>query len=392
MKNRLLYSGYIVTIILLFLYSYTQVDLGLTLSRVSIWQTIQRSFQYIGYFNRPLSGSLYLFILVLLFIFYGIFLYLSAQFKIKRRTVWEIICVTGFILLFSYSAFSYDIFNYIFDAKIVTHYFQNPYLHSALDFPKDPMLSFMHWTQRTYPYGPVWLLLTIPLSFIGLQFFLPTFFLFKALGVASYFLTIIYLEKILQRLKPKSAVFGLVLFALNPLVIIESLVSAHIDIAMIAFGVISLYSLLDNKNIRSSFLLILSIGVKFATGFLIPVYLFVLFLYKKNKPIPWNIVFVVSAILMGFAVVTEALRTNFQPWYFLIVMPFLALLGKKSYAIIPSFVLAFFFLLEYIPFLYKGDWNPPIPSQLTLLTISGIVVSAVVFLAWRVYTLVLQNK
>ena len=391
-KISIFYIGYIFTIILLFLYSYTQVDLSLTLSRVSIWQNIQKSFQYIGYFQRPLSASFYVFIILLLFVFYAGFLYLAAKYQLKRRTAWKIIIIVGFILLFAYSAFSYDLFNYIFDAKIITHYFQNPYTHSALDFPKDPMLSFMHWTQRTYPYGPIWLLLTIPLSFIGLQFFLPTFFLFKALGVASYFITIIYLEKILQRLKPKSAVFGLILFSLNPLVIIESLVSAHLDTTMLAFGVISLYFLLDNKNIRSSFLLLLSIGIKFATGFLLPVYLFAFYLYKKHKEIPWNIFFICSAIVMGFAVVVEALRTNFQPWYFLIVMPFLALLGKKSYVVIPSFVLSFFFLLEYLPFLYRGDWNPPVPSQLTMLTISGIITSILIFFIWKIYTIVSRNK
>ena len=63
--------------------------------------------------------------------------------------------------------------------KYLTFIHQNPYFHKASDFPNDPMLNFMRWTHRLYPYGPSWLILTVPLSFIGLNFFLPTFFLFK---------------------------------------------------------------------------------------------------------------------------------------------------------------------------------------------------------------------
>lgn len=391
-KLSFVYIGFLITVGLLFLYSYTQVDLSLTLSRFSIWQVIQKAFQYIGYFQRPLSGTIYIIILLLLFIFYGLLLIQTSRNKLKRKTLWTLFGITGIVLLFSYNGFSYDIFNYIFDAKIITHYFQNPYMHSALDFPHDPMLSFMHWTQRTYPYGPVWLFLTVPLSFIGLQFFLPTFFLFKALAALAYFVTVFYIEKILQKTNPKEALFGTVLFALNPLILIEVLVSAHIDIAMMAIVVCSFYYLMINKNVRSIILLLLSFGVKFATGFLIPLYLFVFYLYRFHKKINWNIIFGIASIFMATAVVFEALRTNFQPWYFIIVLPFLALLGKKSYGVIPSFVLPIFFLFEYVPFLYRGDWNSPVPMQLTLLTLSGIAVTLLVLGIWKIYKLVLIKK
>jgi len=77
------------------------------------------------------------------------------------------------------------IFNYILTQKIITHYQQNPYIHKALDFPGDPMLSFMHWTQRVYPYGPVWLGLTAAIIISWFGFFLHIF-MFKALMSASF--------------------------------------------------------------------------------------------------------------------------------------------------------------------------------------------------------------
>src|SRR5260221_1029545 len=173
------FSLYFLVILGLFFYSYTQVDLSLTLSRISLWQTIEKSFQYIGYFNRPLSTYLYLGILLLLFSFYVYFLKLVEKSKLKRQYIWLIIFTLSVILTFSYNAFSYDIFNNIFDAKIFTHYHQNPYLHKALDYPHEPMLSFMHWTHRTYPYVPIYIGINIVLSYLGFGIFLLTFFIFK---------------------------------------------------------------------------------------------------------------------------------------------------------------------------------------------------------------------
>lgn len=375
MKFKLLSGSYLIVILGLFLYSFTQVDLGLTLTRWSVWQVAQKFFQSIGYFNRPFSTAIYLGIILLFTTYYLLFLWLSEKQKISKRQVWTLIIITSIILGFSYNAFSYDLFNYIFDAKIVTFYHQNPYFHKALDYQGDVMLSFMHWTHRVYPYGPIWLALTVPLSFLGFQFFLPTFFLFKALAVVSFLGTTFYLGKILQKISPKDELFGLVFFAFNPLVIIETLVSAHNDITMMFLSVLSFYLILNNKYIRSLILLLLSIGVKFATGFLVPI-LILLFLFQKmKKEISWQQMSLTIIILMIIPVVIATLRTNYQPWYLLYILPFAAILAKKYFVLIPSIVISVFSLLLYVPFLYLGNWNPPVASILFWLTTSSIIIS-----------------
>jgi alpha-1,6-mannosyltransferase len=279
---KLLSSFYITTIVALFLYSFTQIDLSLTFSRIDFLHEIVKSFQYVGYFNRPLSTFIYVFLIVLLFNFYLGFLVLAYTKLLSKKMLWKLIIITTVILTFSYNAFSYDIFNYIFDAKIITHYQQNPYLHKALDFAGDPMLSFMRWTHRVYPYGPVWLGLTVPLSFLGFQFFLPTFFLFKSLIAASFLGTLYFIGKIFQKVAPEKEIFGLVFFGLQPLIIIESLVSGHLDIVMFFFAAWAVYLLLQKKYLFSFLLLFVSIGIKFVTGFLLPLFI-VVFLLKKLK-------------------------------------------------------------------------------------------------------------
>ncbi|MDP2649539.1 MAG: hypothetical protein Q8P10_01720 [bacterium] len=374
-SNVKLSIGYLTIIIALFFYSFTQVDLGLTLARWPIWQTAQQFFQSIGYFNRPLSAVLYLIIITLLFLFY--FLFLKNAEKIGNKTIWILIILTSVILTFSYNAFSYDLFNYIFDAKIVTFYNQNPYFHKALDYPGDPMLLFMHWTHRTFPYGPLWLFLTVPISFAGSQVFLFTLFLFKGLATAAFLGTTYFVGKILKNISPKNELFGVVLFALNPLVIIESLVSSHNDIVMIFFAIFALYLLLVKKNLLSLIVLLLAGAIKFATFLLVPVFLYVIYLSKKGKNVFWNKIFLVSSVILFAAVIMASIRTNFQPWYFLYLLPFLTLLGKKYYAVIPVFTVSLFGLLQYVPFLYLGNWDPPVPQILNWLNIFSAIIPAV---------------
>lgn len=379
MFKKILFFFYPFSIVLLFLYSQTQIDLNLFLFKFQAWVNFQRFFQNIGYFQRPLSTYLYLLILALLFLSYIGFLLLAQKNKISEKQIWKIIIFSAVLLTFSYNAFSYDLFNYIFDAKIITHYGQNPYLHKALDYQGDPMLNFMHWTQRNYPYGPFWLLLTVPVSFVGLNFFLPTILMFKALASLSYLGTAYFIEKILKNIDKKNFLFGLIFFALNPLVVIEGLVSAHLDVVMMFFGILSFYLLTKNKKAQSLIALVFSVGIKFATGFLLPLYLFVFF--KRNK-LTFEKLSLYSIFLMVATVIVSSIRTNFQPWYLLEALPLAALLSKKYFILMPSIILSFFSLLIYVPFLYTGNWNPPIPAILNGIMIAGILLS-IVFVGLR---------
>lgn len=371
MKTKFFITLYIAAIVGFFFYSYTQVDLSLTLSRLSIWQIIEKAFQYIGYFQRPLSTAIYLALLSMVTI-----AYLGLLQSVRSgKTVWRLIIFTAVVLTFAYNAFSYDLFNYIFDAKIVTHYFQNPYIHKALDFPQDPMLSFMHWVQRTYPYGPVWLLVTVPVSFVGLQIFLPTLFLFKALGSISYLGICWAIEKILKKTNPQEALQGLLLFAFSPLVIVEGLISAHNDMVMIVFISLSLLAFVYKKSVWSFLLLFLSIGVKFATAVLLPLWIIGFFVKKKGE---LHQLALVSFVLLMIPVIFASVRTNFQPWYLLFLFPFAALFPKRI-AIVTAFtIFSIASLLQYVPFLYTGNWDPPIPFILSLMLWSSLGMSIVV--------------
>ncbi len=370
-RESIIFSLYLLLFIVFLLYSFTQIDLGLALSRNESLQQIVRSFQQIGYFQRPTATMYYLILLAVFYMLYGISLYYVRKKKLQKKMIWHCIVAAAVIFTFSYTAFSHDIFNYMFDARILTHYYENPYLHKALDYPNDPMLGFMHWTHRTFPYGPMWLVVTIPFSFLGFGYFLPTFLLFKVLTAVSYIVSVYAIGKILQKIAPQRENLGLVFFGLNPLIIIESLVNSHIDIVMMAFSLLAFYLLLQRKLISSTILFIMSVGIKFVTGFLFPIFFYALYKQKKNALLNWIGIayFFLATIIVG--VVVEVYKGMFQPWYLIPIIAYAALLAESYFISVSLFIITFFASLTYVPFLFTGNWDPPIPSILNDLYLLG---------------------
>ena len=365
--------SFVFVILGLFFYSFTQVDLSLTLSQASIFQTVEKSFQQIGYFNRPLSAGLYLLFLILMFSYYVYFLYLTYKKKIRAKDVFLIVILTGVVLTFSYNAFSYDLFNYIFDAKIITFYHKSPYIYKALDFPVDPMLSFMHWTHRYYPYGPFWLVLTAPLSYAGANIFLLTFFIFKSLATAFYLGAAFLVYKIGKKVNENYALFGLTMFALNPLVIIESLVSAHNDIAMVFFALLGVYLFIEKKKILGIIMVILSAFIKIPTILLL-IPMIINTLPVKKIQLSQNNFLISLALLSMLGTFYSLTQLEIQPWYFLWALPFICLLKPNKYIVTASLGFSLGLLLRYLPFLYFGTWEGIVLPIRNYLTIFAVII------------------
>jgi len=389
---KFLKIGYLITLFGLLVYSFTQVDLNLTLSRFSLWQIIEKFLQHVGFFNRPLSTDIYIILLLLLYIFYFCFLLMAVKKKITIKQVWFLIIGAVIILAFSYNAFSYDLFNYMFDAKILAYYGQNPFLHKPMDFAGDPWLNFMRWTHRYYPYGPSWLILTVPLSFIGMNYFLITFFLYKFLMAISFFGSCYLIYKISEEIFPENSVFNLIFWGLNPLVLIEGLVSAHNDMPMAFFTLLFFYLFITKKYISSTFSYVFSVGIKYATIVLFPILIFIFYLKRKGKQINWEKIFIACASLSLIAVIIATIRTTFQPWYLLYILPFAAFISKKVYVFIPVVAATIFSLIIYIPYVYLTDYDKSYPLIVSRIEIIGLVAVIFLFIFSLLYSLRMRSK
>jgi len=359
---------YAVISVSLLLLSYTQVDLNLTLSRAGRIQSLQKAFQYVGFYNRPLSTVLYIGIICAFFAGYVYVLHQTNTKKFGVRDVWTLIYVTAGILVFSYpAAFSYDFFNYLFTAKTVLVYHQNPYVVTPLGFASiDPWTNFMRWTHLTSAYTPLWIVMSLIPFLLGGGYFISVLFMMKFMIAGFYLLACVMLSLVLRRILPKNEAFGLAVFALQPLILVESLVSGHNDIVLVAFALLSIVYLVQKEFLISWFTLAVSIAAKLMTIVLIPVYFF-------NKDKKWMLGSMIVALILVL------LRREFLPWYFVWIIPFIALNSEFPKLIRFSCILSFGLLLSYAPYLYWGEYSVRMQLWKTYTIWSGVGIAVLSF-------------
>ncbi len=363
--------AYFLTLLFLTIYSYSQIDLNLTLSSNQTYQFFQNQLIQLGYFNRPISTLIYLLLLLLFFSFYLIFLYQVKHKKLILKDIFQLIVISCVILLFSYPAFSHDLFNYMFDARIVTKYHLNPYYYSALDFPDDLWIRFMHWTHRVYPYGPLWLVITLPLSYLGYGKFVLTLALFKLFFVIFHLVNTYIIYKLLTRINPKYSLYGVVFYALNPLVIFESLVSPHNDVIMLFFLLLTIYLVVAKRNrLLAIISLLFSGAVKFTTLVLLPLFLI------PNKS--YKVWLKLTLFFLILPVLIQTIYREPYPWYFIILIGVGALIGDSINISIILSGLTFGLLLRYAPYLYYGDYSKTVSLWQTWLFLFPFTISLLI--------------
>jgi len=310
---------------------------------------------YFGYYQRFWSWLLYFFLIIILFIFYR---YFSR--KEKKVSPVKLALLIGGVLTLSYPFLSHDFFNYLFDARIATFYFKNPYFYKALDFPADPWLRFMHWTHRTYPYGPVFLLITLVPSFLSFGKFILGFFFFKITWFIFY-LGAVYL---LNKLKRSWAI----IFCVHPLIIVEGLINNHNDLIGLSLAIIGAYYLAKNKNIMGRIFLVLSAGIKYITFPLV-------FISQQNKHrLNIYVLLLISGIIIYLAFFGEI-----QPWYFL---AFFAFIPYMENLIPRADIFLAGLLLSYYPYIYLGGWDSLEKMQLKHIIILVFLFLNLVYWIW----------
>lgn len=349
MKFKFLFLLYAIGYLLLAIFSYGFVDTNFPLRPSPALYDLVR-------FQRPLTTVIYLILAGGLFVLYFYLLRQIKHQKITNRQIWLLIFGAVIFLFFSFPAFSYDIFNYIATAKVTFFYQENPYLVMPIEFVGEPMLKFTHAANKIALYGPAWILLTIIPHFLGLGNILLTLFTFKLLA-ALFYLGCVWL---IWRLSEKS-VYSLAFFALNPLVVIETLNSSHNDIVMVFFTLLALYLLFSKKKLLSWGSLLISVGIKYATLILAPVFIFSP-RFKKETLIT------LSCWLLFGVFLLSPLREEIYPWYFIWVIALAALAPKNQLLRWLVFGFTVGLLLRHLPWLYFRNWNPPTPMLKTIFT------------------------
>jgi len=351
---------YVITFIIYLLLSYLFVDSNLIY--------LKALFTNIAFQNRTFVSAIFLIVVSSQFLIYIYLLLRKLTFTQLKKPLLIIILV----LLLSYSAIlSYDIFNYILTAKVTYFYHENPYIVMPIEFANEPYLAFTRAANKLALYGPVWIVLSGVPFILGANNFIMIMFLFK-IFVTSFFIGTIYL--IWKMTKSK---YSVVLFILNPLVLIETVGSGHNDIVMMFFALLSFF-LFSKKRIALSIIaLILSIFIKYATVFLMPVFIYLLYKHYKKETINWQKIYLYSFILMLCVFLLSFLREEIYPWYALWFFVFIPLIKYNSAVFYLTTAMLYGLMLRYLPFMYTGSYFGLTPILKMILWITPVALTSV---------------
>lgn len=357
---------------LLAVFSYAYVDLNLTISQNPIVIQFVRNMQQLGYFNRPTATLIYLFFIIFSFSFFVLNLRLFYRLRVGLRYLWLSTIAVTLILIFAYPFLSSDLFNYLFDAKILLNYHASPYTHRPLDFSQDEWLRFMRWIHRYSPYGPLWLGASLIPAVLGFGKFILNFLTFKIFIGIFHILNSWLIYKTLKIMNNKKALLGTAFYALNPLFLIEGVANAHNDVVLATSLLLSIYLYVCSKKIWSIIALLSGAAIKYIPILNLPWLLLVNYYpkFRFSKEMD-NCKFLTVMSFMTMAIFTYlyssfritvpfvssgATQVQFQPWYLFWTIPYIALIPNFRLLIL-AIAISIGASLRYLPYLYYGDWS-----------------------------------
>jgi hypothetical protein len=267
-------------------WSYGLVDGNLTLINNQIfwaWQTW--SWHWAA--NALLASRLYVGItLGLLASTAWLWVWLRQAATAGQRRWWLIVLLVGSaILLLGQNALSHDIFNYIFNAKMLAVYGADPHYHVALEFSHDLWLRFMHNVHTPAPYGhgwTYWSVIPFFLSGLGKSFLLTlvTMRVWMWLGWVVFLWCVWQLVH--EKFPANTAWQRWALLAFQPVVLIEALLNGHNDVWFMVPALLAMWVVTTRRpplrlvprwwlGLAAAALLALSMWMKIATVVLVPV-------------------------------------------------------------------------------------------------------------------------
>lgn len=405
-KSTLWLLFYFVVLSLYALWSYSLTDPNLVLSSWPPYWNFQQ-WMWQTFFSNPqlLTYSYIGLIIAALIGWYKAAQSLPAQTSYKKVLCYALLL--SFPLWFSYNALSHDVFNYIFNAKMVVVYQEDPHVSVALNHPDDLWTRFMHNTHTPAPYGYGWTAFSLFPYMIGMGKFLFTWLVFRGMNVVALCLVFALLIKLARSLYIKTTPKDFALLFFHPLLLIEVISNSHNDLWMLIPALASLLLVLTPQVKKSGWkvflsllLLLLSISTKMATIVLLPIWLIIVW-HGLNTQLKWlhflprqlkrwvdvvimltieNLGFIASVLL--FFPLFSSRSQLFHPWYLLWAFSWLPLIRVSWWkAILLAFSVSSLF--RYVPWIFAGGFEGNVLLQQQAVTWLGAVVGLGLVLSYK---------
>ena len=188
-----------------------------------------------GEYEHYINAIIYVILFSILFLLYfKILKNISKIFKTNKR-MFIFIIIIGVLFAIIIPTTSLDVFSYIGNGWVDSHYNENPYYTSVQNVwdknGPDEMLGKVARCWRTEPvvYGPTWSIICKTLTSLSFGNITASLYIFK-LASLIIFLTSTYL---IYKITNKKIFVAM--FALNPFILFEFLSNVHNDIFLVFF-------------------------------------------------------------------------------------------------------------------------------------------------------------
>lgn len=220
---------------------------GNLLLKASTWLPKSLNISKNPYFNQVGTGNVeFLLLMALAFGMYGVTalaVALLRRSELHRQNrqlsilplIWLGAIISGLIFVFTPALLSHDAFVYAGYGRLMDVYHANPYFVSFSVYHRDPLAPLDDWKAYMSAYGPLWMIVSSLVAFVAGTHPLRYILLFRLIGLAAHLVNIQLVILILRKMQrsPRVVAIGALLYAWNPLLLLESSQGGHNDIFML---------------------------------------------------------------------------------------------------------------------------------------------------------------
>jgi alpha-1,6-mannosyltransferase len=239
--------------------------------------------------DGPLAGPLFYAGLWLALILY-VAVVAGAR-GLSRRTVIGAIVALHALFLLAPPLLSHDVFSYIAYARLGVEHGLNPYVHAPVEIPADPVFGYAGSTGAVSVYGPLFTLLSYPLSPLGVP---AALWVLKAVAALASLGIVALVWRTAKRLGRDPVAPSLAVGA-HPLVLVHAVGGAHNETLVMLVVMAGVALWVAGRDIAGTAAAALAAGLKASAGIVVP--FLVLGQGKGVRPLLRRAVAAVAALL-----------------------------------------------------------------------------------------------
>jgi hypothetical protein len=266
--------------------------------RLDPFGTVENDVQVVSVAGRflPLGSLAYLLLAAAAVSFYVLSVAAAARFS--SRLVWGGWLLFAAILLATPTLMSLDLYSYVVRGRVLWVHHANPYLHPAAEFAGDPFLRYAapFWNAAPQNYGPLETGLSALLAGVGGDRPVVVFLVFRLWSLLGLAVATWLVAGITRPLPEAARRRALILFAWNPLVLLEFANHGHNDVWMIALGLAAWRLREAGREAGAAVCLTLAGLIKYVFWLLLPLF----FLDAlRRRALPWRRAVAMAALCAG---------------------------------------------------------------------------------------------